>query len=231
MVDRRRAGRRQWTASWALAGAPRGRRGDPPAAAVRGAEHLLAHPQAQHVCVPAWLLLTAGARRCAGGGDGGAFRRRPLTATAERSVQNVTSKRCAPTCAPCAASSSPRFVPAQRRCRSRGWPQLCHFGPKCFEGGSLQLRAELVHDMLVPQQQPRHRNDRPICGLLEPTPATARASGRGVESCLALAFQGPMPRSQSPRPGPAGSCSRPSVAGALMQRHAAAPSSPPLSRA
>jgi len=29
--------------------------------------HLLAHPQAQHVCVPAWLLLTAGARRCAGG--------------------------------------------------------------------------------------------------------------------------------------------------------------------
>jgi len=46
-----------------------------------------------------------------------------------------------------------------------------------------------------------------------------------------LAFQGPLPRSQSPRPGPASSCSRPSVAGALMQRHAAAPSSPPLSRA
>eukprot|EP00964_Phaeocystis_antarctica_P002002 scaffold1047_cov54-Phaeocystis_antarctica.AAC.1 len=40
--SRRRAGRRQWTASWALAGAPRERRGDPPAAAVRGAEaHLL----------------------------------------------------------------------------------------------------------------------------------------------------------------------------------------------
>ena len=38
-----------------------------------------------------------------------------------------------------------------------------------------------------------------------------------------LAFQGPLPRSQSPRPGPASSCSRPSVAGALMQRHAAAP--------
>ena len=46
-----------------------------------------------------------------------------------------------------------------------------------------------------------------------------------------LAFQGHLPRSQSPRPGPASSCSRPSVAGALMQRHAAAPSSPPLSRA
>ena len=31
VVDRRRAGRRQWPASWALAGVPRGRRGDPPA--------------------------------------------------------------------------------------------------------------------------------------------------------------------------------------------------------
>ena len=54
MVDRWRAGRRQLMANWALAGVPRGRRGDPPAAAVRGAEHLLAHG----TCVSAWLPLT-----------------------------------------------------------------------------------------------------------------------------------------------------------------------------
>ena len=49
VVDRRRAGRRQWTASWALAGAPRGRRGDPPAAAVRGAEAHTSSFGTQHV--------------------------------------------------------------------------------------------------------------------------------------------------------------------------------------
>ena len=58
MVDRRRAGRRQWTASWALADAPRGRRGDPPAAAVRGAEaHLLYWHTS--TCVPAASLTAA----------------------------------------------------------------------------------------------------------------------------------------------------------------------------
>ena len=50
VVDRRRAGRRQWSASWALAGAPRERRVDPPAAAVRGAEHLYWHTR--HASLP-----------------------------------------------------------------------------------------------------------------------------------------------------------------------------------
>lgn len=55
VVVRRRAGRRQWTASWALAGEPRSRRGESPAAAVRGADRLLAHT----ACVSTWLPLTA----------------------------------------------------------------------------------------------------------------------------------------------------------------------------
>jgi hypothetical protein len=52
VVGRRRAGRRQWTASWALAGEPRALPGNLLAAAVRGAEHrLLAHGPA----VQPWL--------------------------------------------------------------------------------------------------------------------------------------------------------------------------------
>jgi hypothetical protein len=39
VVVRRRAGRWPCTASWALAGEPRSRHGDPPAAAARGAKH------------------------------------------------------------------------------------------------------------------------------------------------------------------------------------------------
>ena len=39
VVVRRRAGRWPCTASWALAGEPRSRQGDPPAAAARGAKH------------------------------------------------------------------------------------------------------------------------------------------------------------------------------------------------
>ena len=54
-----------------------------------------------------------------------------------------------------------------------------------FEGGVLQLRAELEHEMIVPQQLPRHRNDRPTGELLEPTPATPRAGSVGVDPCLA----------------------------------------------
>ena len=67
-----------------------------------------------------------------------------------------------------------------------GEPQLRHFGAKRFEGGVLQLRAEIEQEMIVPQREPRHRNDRPTAGLLEPTPAAARASRRGVELCLAF---------------------------------------------
>jgi hypothetical protein len=66
-----------------------------------------------------------------------------------------------------------------------GEPQLCHFGAKRFEGGVLQLQAEIEHELIVPQQQPRHRNDRPTGGLLEPTPATPRAACGGLEPCLA----------------------------------------------
>ena len=61
VVDRRRAGRRQWTASWALADAPRGRQGDPPAAAVRGAEAHLLYCLLAHcsTCAPAGSLTAA----------------------------------------------------------------------------------------------------------------------------------------------------------------------------
>ena len=44
VVGRRRAGRRQWTAGWALAGEPRSRRRDTPAATVRGAASTYWHP-------------------------------------------------------------------------------------------------------------------------------------------------------------------------------------------
>ena len=66
-----------------------------------------------------------------------------------------------------------------------GQPQLCHFGTKRFEGGVLQLWAELEQEMIVPQHEPRYRNDRPTAGLLEPTPATARTWSVGVDPCLA----------------------------------------------
>ena len=66
-----------------------------------------------------------------------------------------------------------------------GEPQLCHFGAERFEGGVLQLRAEIEYEKIVPHQLPRHRNDRPTGELLKPTPATPRAGCAGVDPCLA----------------------------------------------
>ena len=71
------------------------------------------------------------------------------------------------------------------RLEVEGQPQLCHFGTKRFEGGVLQLWAEIEQEMIVPQHEPRYRNDRPTAGLLEPTPATARTWSVGVDPCLA----------------------------------------------
>ena len=71
------------------------------------------------------------------------------------------------------------------RLEVEGQPQLCHFGTKRFEGGVLQLWAELEQEMIVPQHEPRYRNDRPTGELLKPTPATPRAACAGVDPCLA----------------------------------------------
>ena len=98
VVARRRAGRRQWTASWALAGAPRGRRGDPPAAAVRGAEAPIGTPTgtarvrpclaAAHRRRPSLRRWLAGERR----------RRRSVPPAAARRVRSEAAPRACAAC-------------------------------------------------------------------------------------------------------------------------------------
>ena len=102
VVDRRRAGRRQWTASWALADAPRGRRGDPPAAAVRGAEAPIGTPTGTarvRPCLAAAHRRRPSLRRWLAGER---WRRRSTPPAAARRVRSEAALRA---CAACAHAS------------------------------------------------------------------------------------------------------------------------------
>ena len=133
MVGRRRAGRRQWTASWALAGEPRALPGNLLAAAVRGAEHrLLAHGPAVQpwlrrsppTRVRVWAAATVVPVSRLMGGDrvggrwGGAYTllltlvksRRLTTSANSNRLRSLRSKRLS---YDCTRTSSP--VPSQKR--------------------------------------------------------------------------------------------------------------------